>query len=703
MQRRKRNTRAGRVLSIEEFCALPSIRGLADLGPCAVVACDRRAGQPARRLCRAHDERWRNRGSNGGRALADWAAREGGVNVFEVLNLRGLQPQAQLEMLVLIQCFIERRNRFPAYRLQGLADRLRANGVPSLLALSDADIQGWPGELPGAVRLARLALRRATTTLDEERASDVWDLTLWGHHGAIDFRLITQVWLRETAKAWAAHDLPRRRTRRTIPNTTAYILSVRRLSAFLRARPDRGEDPTMLGRADLEGYLASLARAEASGQISAFMRHYVVRKLRMLLDEARSLGLHQRGGPMAGLPEGFALRRDDLTTAPSPYEPGRALPTMVLDQLRAGADRLEEWRGRDWRVARDLLEATGRRPEEICGLGWDCLHEVTEHAEGGDVRSRWVLVYDDFKNGRPGLRLPIDAATAELVARQKGVVRPRFPGTPVEQLLLLPRATRNPRGVLPMSVDTLSCHHRKWVDGLGLVGPDGQPFNTSAVVPYAYRHSYAQRHADAGVSPDVLRELMGHRTMQTTQLYYRVTERRTAAAVERLSHHRFNGRGERLRLEQLAADEHQRLGVGVVAVPFGNCSEPSNVKAHGHGCPYRFRCAGCAHFSTDPSYLPELRTHLDRLLIDRERLLEETAELEDWARQEATPSLAEIERIRRLVRTVEGAIEELAPQERILVDEAVGACRATRSGLLTIGKAPVRQPTPDFDPGGTAR
>ncbi|HEX6595436.1 MAG TPA: hypothetical protein VF045_00770, partial [Acidimicrobiales bacterium] len=215
-----------------------------------------------------------------------------------------------------------------------------------------------------------------------------------------------------------------------------------------------------------------------------------------------------------------------------------------------------------------------------------------------------------------------------------------------------------------MSVDTFSCHHRKWVDGLALVGPDGQPFNAKLVVPYAYRHSYAQRHADAGVSPDVPRELMGHRTMQTTQLYYRVTERRTVAAVERLSHHRFNGRGERLRLEQLAADEYQRLGVGAVAVPFGNCSEPSNVKAHGHACPYRFRCAGCAHFSTDPSYLPELRTHLDRLLVDRERMLEETADLEDWARQEATPSLAEIERIRRLVRTVEGALAELAPEER---------------------------------------
>jgi hypothetical protein len=34
-------------------------------------------------------------------------------------------------------------------------------------------------------------------------------------------------------------------------------------------------------------------------------------------------------------------------------------------------------------------------------------------------------------------------------------------------------------------------------------------FDRLAVVPYAYRHSYAQRHADQGVAPDVLRDLSG--------------------------------------------------------------------------------------------------------------------------------------------------------------------------------------------------
>ncbi|MFI9046159.1 hypothetical protein [Streptomyces sp. NPDC053427] len=43
---------------------------------------------------------------------------------------------------------------------------------------------------------------------------------------------------------------------------------------------------------------------------------------------------------------------------------------------------------------------------------------------------------------------------------------------------------------------------------------------------------------------------------------------------------------------------------------------------------------GCDHFSTDVSYLPELRSHLDDLLRTREKLLAMT-EADDWARAEA--------------------------------------------------------------------
>ena len=110
------------------------------------------------------------------------------------------------------------------------------------------------------------------------------------------------------------------------------------------------------------------------------------------------------------------------------------------------------------------------------------------------------------------------------------------------------------------------------------------PFPKSLAVPYAYRHSYCQRHADAGTPMDVLRDLMGHRSTDTTQIYYRVTETRTRAAVEKLIAHQYDGSGRRLwrQAAELLDSEHARHRIGQIAVPFGICAEPSNVQAGGH-------------------------------------------------------------------------------------------------------------------------
>ena len=61
-------------------------------------------------------------------------------------------------------------------------------------------------------------------------------------------------------------------------------------------------------------------------------------------------------------------------------------------------------------------------------------------------------------------------------------------------------------------------------------------FDPAKIVPYAYRHSYAQRHADAGVPIDVLAELLDHRSYSVTRGYYRIGEDRRRDAVEQ-GHH----------------------------------------------------------------------------------------------------------------------------------------------------------------------
>jgi hypothetical protein len=212
---------------------------------------------------------------------------------------------------------------------------------------------------------------------------------------------------------------------------------------------------------------------------------------------------------------------------------------------------------------------------------------------------------------------------------------------------------------------------------------DGTEFDKRRIFPYAYRHTYAQRHADAGVPIDVLRELMDHRKLDTTRQYYSVGEKRRREAVDRVAAMQFDRHGNRIwrHAQALLDSEHARRSAGEVAVPFGVCAEPSNVKAGGNACPYRFRCAGCDHFRTDVSYLPDLHAYLDDLLRNRERVLAAT-DIEEWAKTEAMPSQEEISRIRRLISRITGGLDQLTSDERDQTDRAVAAVRRHRATML---------------------
>ena len=73
-------------------------------------------------------------------------------------------------------------------------------------------------------------------------------------------------WLRETAKRWAADDLPRRRGKIAAAPVRHYLTSLAVLSESLHgARPDHGEDPALLGRADIEAFVHRLTFLAGQG------------------------------------------------------------------------------------------------------------------------------------------------------------------------------------------------------------------------------------------------------------------------------------------------------------------------------------------------------------------------------------------------------------------------------------------------------
>ncbi len=210
--------------------------------------------------------------------------------------------------------------------------------------------------------------------------------------------------------------------------------------------------------------------------------------------------------------------------------------------------------------------------------------------------------------------------------------------------------------------------------------------------------TYAQRHADAGVPIDVLAELLDHRNLNVTRRYYRVGEDRRRAAVDTVTALSFDRHGNRIwrDAQALLESEHARYAIGEVAVPYGTCSEPSNVQAGGGACPVRFRCVGCDHYRTTVAHLPDLQAYLDDLLRTRERLAATSIDgVDEWARTDATPTKEEITRIRRLINRIKGDVAELDQTQRAEIEEAVAVVRRHRAAhAVPLGIPTVRGAAP---------
>jgi integrase len=675
--------------SLELFLIDPRLRPLPALGPCQVAACSRRA-ESEHGYCPTHYVRWRTTITTDlDTDQRHWQLTQPAVSEGGQISLRGLPALVVLEVLFGIQQRVRGGAKVLDVTLRTVCNTLRREQAPQLAA---CPAQGLPGT-PARALLAALVrhVRRALADPGRERAGDSWDLALFGHPGRLSFSGISQPWLAQAAKVWAGEELPRHRGGGA-SNVRTKVNALARLSENLRARDDHGQAPERLGRPDIEAFLNRLAYLESTGTISRYHRNTICRDARAALSGIRALGLTRPGRVAAGLPGDFALGRDDIPAEAQRGEPSRDLPMEIMAVLCANLDSLGP---AEVRTATQLGIDTGRRPEDILNLPLDCL---ARDKDGGHV-----LVYDNAKADRLARRLPITEATAAVIIAQQARVQQRFPNTLAGELKLLPSPRQNPDGRRAISIAMLGDRHREWADKLGpLRGPDGTEFDATRIVLYAYRHTYAQRHADAGVPIDVLAELLDHRNLNVTRGYYRVGEDRRRAAVDTVTAMSFDRHGNRIwrQAQALLDSEHARHAVGEVAVPYGRCTEPSNVAAGGGACPVRFRCAGCDHFRTDVSYLPDLSVYLDDLLQTRERLAAAIDGVDEWARADATPSQQEITRIRRLIARINGDLDQASNTERAAIDEAVTVMRRHRA--VSLGMPSTRTTAPDVRPEATA-
>lgn len=667
---------------VEEFIA--SAQPLHRRPPCLVAGCARE-GVARHGLCKYHGIRlYRGRsGSLSREELAAWVAKEKPRIASHQFCLADLPQLVRLELLYALQ----RRDESPP-SLDPLQVRILISRLDGASSVRRADPEAvcesggvqYNGTIKGLYSDLRRHLERAWThyTGTDPYASDVWHLELldlqsngsrrWpATQGTVEFGAIELRWLREVLKDWA------RSTRPYVQGLRQALRACRVASQTLVAAGRT--DPAILGAGDfvlIEQAIAEHRRADGS-LYSAKYRIQLLRMFDQMIEHARTNAL------MSEVPDPFrpSRRRYRLIEETNEEQLGKALPEKVIRQLDQHLSLLGPTGPNGSMSAADLramhqtiyqiLRDTGRRPGEIVSLKVGCVEVID---------GQHNLVYDNHKAARLRRRLPITTETAEIIMAWQHR-RTQLPTAPATRQWLFPSPllrSRQARGHLIAS--SVGVSFRYWTQSIPnidgeLLGSDGTPlpFDRALITPYVLRHSYAQRHADAGVPVDVLKELLDHRSIQTTLGYYSVSHKRKQQAIRAVGSLAIDASGNPSSFADPLAYERAS-----VSVPFGNCTEPSNVKAGGGACPIRFQCAGCGFYRPDPSYLPAIEEHIHSLKADRE-----TARAMEAADYVIANMSSEIDAFNRVVDTMRRRLSELDSMQRAEIDDASRILRRARA------------------------
>ncbi|MBC9731466.1 tyrosine-type recombinase/integrase, partial [Streptomyces sp. TRM68367] len=502
---------------------------------CRVPGCSRERSQN-NGLCRTHHRQWRlqagqaDRVGDGSAAAARWAERQSPFLAAHMFSLAPLSAVARLEMLYVLQRRDERGQNLSPQAVRGVVGLLAE--LPSIALAGEAFPDPSQAGYEGTVSLLSGVRWDIETGFDQFRGVDparklVWDLrtvsqkipslkktqSALRNPSSLDFGEIRQGWLRELVMHWARTTSPSSKDLRE--HVWACVIA----SRALELRPGGGDDPGKLQFSDVTAIVDAFRTARGR-QGKVYASTTLVKRAGQFFD---LLDFGRREGVLDDLSSRFVRHPDHHTIKKvdeNDEEIGKAIPEAVIRQL----DQHVRLLGKDFpygelppeavnamlRTAYVVLRDTGRRPAEVAGLDLDCLE-----FDNGEYQ----LVWHNTKGRRRRRRLPVHQQTVDAIKDWQEIrAGLDLPDNSAEHLF--PAITNRYRH---LDTGYLSRFIRSWADSIPVLeseelGRDGTPlpFDRTKIFPYAFRHTFCQRYADAGVPLHVLQALMDHRSADTT-------------------------------------------------------------------------------------------------------------------------------------------------------------------------------------------
>lgn len=311
-----------------------------------------------------------------------------------------------------------------------------------------------------------------------------------------------------------------------------------------------------------------------------------------------------------------------------------------------------------------LHERCGRRTIETVKLRNDCI----SYDSAGQAYLEWDRGKPPYG---PGPRLPIHQDVHDAI-RDWQQIKGEF-GIHSEWLFPTPRSRQDkPHG--PMFLrdrirDLVEAVIAEAPYGSEVEGADGNLtyFDIRSIDAYAFRHAFAQRHADATdengrstFSPEELQRWMGHRSFDTTMGYFVITARRQRRAMSALPSRRLDFQGNAVTVDR------ERDGFGKLAVSLGSCTEPMNVAAGGEACALAHACESCPFFLVDPferDGLASKRLYLQAQIERVKVIAPDSHMIQHYQLRVADCS--------RIIDGIDSYIERLPQEERHRIEEAL--------------------------------
>lgn len=490
----------------------------------------------------------------------------------------------------------------------------------------------------------------------------------YGHNAKIDLRRISQGWLAQTVGAWARHGGPH--------NVPTLYSAQHAWTLIDQVLTLRGTVPAALGVTDMDAVIKAVRERWPRQHPQA----KVIRMISQVISFARRDASVSRW--WKDVPAQFAVEQGRHAaagkrsrSAANVDEPFRYTPAPIIDWIMDHIqliDRGNPYTTAEARVMIYLQERCGRRTSETVRLKEDCI----SYDRSGSPYLNWTQAKPPWQ---PGPRLPIHQETHDIIREWQQI---KADHDVVSQWLFPTFTGRRDHH----RADTfLNRRLREFLKLLANQAPFTSPvegaegnlvyFDLTHIDPYAFRHSFAQRLADAvdenGVSttpPDVLRELMGHKSHATTMAYYEVTAKRRKTAMASLPARRLDINGT------VVPFEREREGFGKIALTVGTCTEPQNVAANGHFCSVDYACEACPFFLVDPlerDAMEAKRLHL-KVKYERARAIQTRQHILDYL-------LKRIDDCSSLIGAIDAYIASLQPAERRKIEGALAAMADIRA------------------------